>query len=93
MIEPNNRHERRRAAKFERVDERETDSQGGDPALDGTACRAYVGNICEMTRWRWEREREFPPPDIVIGRRNFWRRSTLDAWLDKMQMQQRKAAG
>jgi len=84
MIETGNRHERRRAAKFERI-ERDDGDQGGDPALDGAATRAYVGGITEMTRWRWERAHQFPKPDLVVGRRNFWRRSTLDAWLSKMQ--------
>jgi len=82
MIETGNRHERRRAAKFERI-ERDDGDQGGDPALDGAATRAYVGGITEMTRWRWERAHQFPKPDLVVGRRNFWRRSTLDAWLSK----------
>jgi hypothetical protein len=44
MIETGNRHERRRAAKFERI-ERDDGDQGGDPALDGAATRAYVGGI------------------------------------------------
>jgi hypothetical protein len=85
-----NRHERRRGTKLRRQgytdDEiREIpDRQGGDPLLDANAARAYVGNISAMTLWRWTQVFDFPAPDLTIARRKFWRRSTLETWLDLM---------
>jgi predicted DNA-binding transcriptional regulator AlpA len=61
------------------------DTMGGDPLLDARGTRQYCGDISEMTMWRWARDYAFPGPDIVIARRRFWRRSTLDAWLRTMQ--------
>ena len=58
------------------------DHQAGDPLLDARGTRRYVGNISEMTLWRWSQEFDFPAPDVVIGRRRFWRRSTLDNWIE-----------
>jgi hypothetical protein len=54
----------------------------GDPLLSSSDRRAYLGHISEMTAWRWEQLFGLPGPDLVIGRRRFWRRSTLDTWVD-----------
>jgi predicted DNA-binding transcriptional regulator AlpA len=41
-----------------------------------------------MTLWRWSKTLGFPPPDLIIARRKFWRRRTIEAWVA-----QREAAG
>jgi predicted DNA-binding transcriptional regulator AlpA len=87
-IEPN-RHERRRAKVLARVER--NDENGGDPAYNAKDTREYVGRVSEMTIWRWTRKHDFPPPDIIIDKRRFWRRSTLDAWLDRMAAMPREA--
>jgi predicted DNA-binding transcriptional regulator AlpA len=80
-----NRKERRRAVALRRVAE----DASGDPLFDSLMTREYCGDVSAMTLWRWAREHGFPPPDVSIGRRNYWRRSTLDRWL---QSKQRKAS-
>jgi len=55
---------------------------GSDPVFDARTTRQYVGGISEMTLWRWTELLDFPAPDFIIGRKKFWRRSTIDAWLD-----------
>ena len=52
-----------------------------DDLLTSTGLKASLGGISEMTLWRWTRERGFPKPDLVIGRRKFWRRATVQKWL------------
>jgi len=59
------------------------DATPEDPLLNSRHARAHVGGISEMTRFRWTRDLEFPRPDVVIARRNFWRRSTLDSWISR----------
>ena len=39
----------------------------------------------DMTLWRWTRELGFPAPDMVIQRRKFWRRPTIERWLKRMK--------
>jgi hypothetical protein len=58
--------------------------QGGllDPLLDGKTVKRDLGNISEMSLWRWSRDRGFPVPDLIIGRRKFWYRSTVQGWVD-----------
>jgi predicted DNA-binding transcriptional regulator AlpA len=56
----------------------------GDPLFDARGTRKYCGDISEMTLWRWSAQHDFPSPDVIIGRRRFWRRSTIDDWIDKM---------
>ena len=37
------------------------------------------GGISDMTLWRWTRDPRirFPPPDVVINGRKYWKRKTL----------------
>ena len=37
------------------------------------------GKISDMTLWRWTRDPRirFPPPDVVINGRKYWKRKTL----------------
>jgi predicted DNA-binding transcriptional regulator AlpA len=82
-----NRHERAKVlAHAERNDE-----SGGGPTYNAKHMREYVGRVSEMTIWRWTRKHDFPPPDIIIDKRRFWRRSTLDAWLTRMSAMPREA--
>jgi predicted DNA-binding transcriptional regulator AlpA len=50
--------------------------------LNSAAVRQIAGGISDMTLWRWTRERGFPQPDATIARRKFWRRSTVQAWIE-----------
>ena len=51
-------------------------------------------NITPMTRWRWERDPRlgFPQP-IKIRDRNYYRRSELNAFKERMLRQAMKARG
>jgi predicted DNA-binding transcriptional regulator AlpA len=82
MLEMNNRQERRRAEALDRAGR--NDEIGGDPLLNSGAMREYCGQISEMTVWRWSRDHDFPRPDLILNKRRFWRRSTLDGWLARM---------
>jgi predicted DNA-binding transcriptional regulator AlpA len=46
--------------------------------------RGLVGNISEMTLWRWKHNERlaFPKP-IVIQRRRYWRKDEVTAWLNQ----------
>jgi hypothetical protein len=83
-----NRHERRRQERLRRQGytdneiREQTDRPDGDPLLDARGTRKYCGQISEMTLWRWSHEFGFPLPDVVIARRRFWRRSSLDDWIE-----------
>ena len=76
---------RRRGATDEEIFQFHRPEKGGDPLLSSRGAREYCGDISEMTLWRWTREHNFPLPDVKLNRRRFWRRSSLDAWLDIMQ--------
>jgi predicted DNA-binding transcriptional regulator AlpA len=62
-----------------------------DDLLTGTAVKAALGGISEMTLWRWTKALGFPPPDYVLSRRKFWRRRTIEAWLAEREMSGRAA--
>jgi predicted DNA-binding transcriptional regulator AlpA len=53
-----------------------------DPILDTKTVKRDVGNISEMCLWRWRRDRGFPAPDLIIGGRKFWHRSSVEAWIE-----------
>jgi hypothetical protein len=63
-----------------------------DPILDSVSVRQHVGDVSEMTLWRWEQNQGFPRPDLVINRRKYWRLSTVDRWLDGLIGEQNDAA-
>jgi predicted DNA-binding transcriptional regulator AlpA len=52
-----------------------------DDLLSSARVKAKCGGISSMTIWRLERRKDFPPPDVIINRRKFWRRSTIEGWL------------
>lgn len=58
--------------------------EDGDPLLNSARARRHVGEISVMTEWRWTRDFGYPAPDLVVSRRKFWRRSTLDRWVSQM---------
>jgi len=53
-----------------------------DPLLDAKSVKRDLGGISEMCLWRWTRDRAFPAPDLVMGGRKFWHRSTVETWLE-----------
>jgi predicted DNA-binding transcriptional regulator AlpA len=86
MIE-SNRHSRGRAIALRRRDDADQpdpatpDPEFGDPLLDAHGVRKYCGNVSLMTLWRWTELLGFPKPSFVIGRRRFWRLSSIETWL------------
>jgi predicted DNA-binding transcriptional regulator AlpA len=52
-----------------------------DDLLTALAVKNILGGVSEMTLWRWSRDRGFPKPDLVIGRRKYWRRATVQGWI------------
>lgn len=62
-----------------------------DDLLMSGQVRATLGNISEMTLWRWQRDLGFPSPDHVINRRSFWRRGTVRRWLASRPAERRAA--
>jgi predicted DNA-binding transcriptional regulator AlpA len=58
--------------------------EDSDPLYNSALMRRYCGGISPMTEWRWTRDFDFPKPDLVVARRKFWRKSTIDAWIDQM---------
>jgi predicted DNA-binding transcriptional regulator AlpA len=38
-----------------------------------------------MTLWRWMETLGFPQADYVIGKRRFWRLSTIEKWLETQE--------
>ena len=53
-----------------------------DPLVDAKSVKRDLGGISEMCLWRWTRDRGFPAPDLFMGGRKFWHRSTVEAWLE-----------
>lgn len=45
---------------------------------------------CAKSVYRFCRRRDFPPPDLRVGRSPRWRKSTLTAWLDAQQAKGKK---
>jgi hypothetical protein len=31
--------------------------------------------------WRYRKDLGFPEPDVILSRRAFWRRATVEAWI------------
>lgn len=52
--------------------------------LPAAAVRQLLGGVSGMTIARWQRDPKirFPQPDFRIARRVFWKRSTIEAWLE-----------
>jgi hypothetical protein len=49
-----------------------------DELLPEKLARREFGSVSAMCFWRWRRQGILPPP-IVINKRNYWYRSTLQA--------------
>jgi hypothetical protein len=49
--------------------------------LLGSRAVCATFNVTDMTLWRWSRDPkvQFPPPDVVIRGRRYWRRDTIEA--------------
>ena len=53
-----------------------------DPLLTSKVVRRDLGDISEMCLWRWTRDRGFPPPDLVLGKKKLWHRGTVQSWIE-----------
>jgi predicted DNA-binding transcriptional regulator AlpA len=50
--------------------------------VGAVALRKLLGNISDMSLWRWINDEELHfPPAIVIQRRRFWRLADIERWL------------
>ena len=60
------------------------DAKSSDRLLQAEEVREKLGNISDMTLWRWldDPDMGFPKP-IYLRRRRFWRQSVLLAWIDE----------
>jgi predicted DNA-binding transcriptional regulator AlpA len=58
-----------------------------DPLLNSKIVRRDVGSISEICLWRWTRDRGFPRPDLVLGDRKFWHRSSIENWIEAQKVQ------
>jgi predicted DNA-binding transcriptional regulator AlpA len=69
----------------------------GVPAPDDLLTTAGVcrvlGGISVMALWRRRKTGGFPAPDVVINRINFWRRSTVQAWIAKQETAYKRTSG
>jgi hypothetical protein len=56
-----------------------------DPLLPSRTVCALVGRITTMTLWRWSHNPRiaFPPPDVIISQRRYWRASTIRRWQEQ----------
>lgn len=54
-----------------------------DPLLTRTQVRAMLGGIARTTLKNWEASGKLPPPVRLSERVIGWRRSTIDALLEK----------
>ena len=62
---------------------RATSTQNSHRRIQAAAVRQMVGDISDMTQWRYlnNPELDFPRP-IFIGRRRFWKEADVIAWLE-----------
>jgi predicted DNA-binding transcriptional regulator AlpA len=51
-----------------------------DPLLSGPALRQLL-SVCAMTHHRWVQAGKFPPPDLRINGRKYWREGTYARWI------------
>jgi predicted DNA-binding transcriptional regulator AlpA len=52
-----------------------------DKRLKAAAVREICGDVSDMTIWRWSRERSFPEPCYIAGRR-YWKEADVLDWLE-----------
>jgi predicted DNA-binding transcriptional regulator AlpA len=64
-----------------------------DGLLPSARVKELCGGISNMTLWRWTQAIGFPQPDLVIQRRKFWRRSSVDRWLAEHRGEQTAPPG
>jgi hypothetical protein len=78
-------------------------SPDDDTLVSSSTVKKEHGDICTMTLWRWlhpgrsKKSQEhtpeesakipFPPPDLVINRRRYWKRRTLRQHRYRLEMQ------
>lgn len=53
----------------------------GEELMRRARAGRYLG-VHPTTIWRWVRDGDFPE-GMVVGRTRYWRRSTIDKWLER----------
>jgi len=63
--------------------------QNNNQLIPSTTLRKTLGDISDMTLWRWLKNPgiNFPRP-IMISRRRYWKKLDIDEWLERMSGQQ-----
>jgi hypothetical protein len=56
-----------------------------DQLLSRAEVRRLLGNVGSQYLRRWIKEGSFPPPDVIIRGRNFWRIWTVQRYLESHQ--------
>lgn len=54
-----------------------------DPLIADKTFRETIVGVSAVTWWNWRRNGKLPK-SLIIGRRRFYRRSDIEAWLDEM---------
>jgi len=63
-----------------------TQNNSGAELLDADEAIAYLGLGNKVSKWSWyEWTRRHDVPHVKIGRRLFYRRSSLDRWLTEQE--------
>jgi len=50
--------------------------------MPANAVCQLLGGISDMTLWRLVKKQDGFPCPVYVGRRRFWRRSAVNAWID-----------
>jgi predicted DNA-binding transcriptional regulator AlpA len=58
-------------------------NQSADDWVPTAGVRQIFGGVSAMTIWRWSHGAGFPPPDLIIRGRKFWRRETIESWINE----------
>src|SRR6266480_1949100 len=82
--------DRKKAAVAERQAALAALGSGSLQLIQAHELRAILGNVSDMWLWRRLREGDFPKP-FMIGKRRFWRRDEIAAYIER-QSDQRTAA-
>jgi len=52
-----------------------------DRLVNASEARRILGNITDMTLWRWRQRYDEFPPAVIIGNRKYFHASEIEAWI------------
>ena len=58
-----------------------------DDLIAASIVKRENGGVSDMTLWRWMRNPriQFPPPDLVLNGRRYWKRRTLRQYRHRIE--------